>query len=238
MEDSAIRGESPSIHRTVSCPAAFDRHQPGATIGRRIRYTACRLAGSTQDMPAARQGLAAGSSLTRIASPQRGKRCTLPSGDGLDRIQGSGPFANRQPQPVESCTEECSALELADRMRHAYVGDIVVIAYRDGEAIPISLVTDLDLAIEMMARGDDRGDVMAGQIMSRGLVVVSDNDEIAVALEEMRGSGIRRLLVVVDDSRLIGIAARDDIVEYLAGLLGGVAAVATQQLIEELRLRA
>ena len=40
-------------------------------------------------------------------------------------------------RPVESCTAECSAFELADRMRHAHVGDIVVIEYRDGEAIPI-----------------------------------------------------------------------------------------------------
>ncbi|MCW3634241.1 CBS domain-containing protein, partial [Burkholderia cenocepacia] len=64
-------------------------------------------------------------------------------------------------QPVESCTAECSALELADRMRHAHVGDVVVIEYRNGEAIPIGLVTDRDLVIEVMARGDDPGDVTA-----------------------------------------------------------------------------
>lgn len=141
-------------------------------------------------------------------------------------------------QPVESCTAECSAFELADRMRHAHVGDIVVIEYRNGEAIPIGLVTDRDLVIEVMARGDDPGDVTAGQIMSRGLVVVSDTDEIGVALEEMRRSGIRRLPVVDDAGRLAGIVTLDDIVEHLAGLLGGVVEVGKLQQIEEQRFRA
>ncbi|HDR9483017.1 TPA: CBS domain-containing protein [Burkholderia aenigmatica] len=141
-------------------------------------------------------------------------------------------------RPVESCTVECSALELADRMRHAHVGDIVVIEYREGDAIPIGVVTDRDLVIEVMARGDDPGAVTAGQIMSRGLVVVSDTDEIGVALEEMRRSGIRRLPVVDDEGRLAGIVTLDDIVEHLAGLLGGVAEVGKLQQIEEQRFRA
>ncbi|WP_174957643.1 MULTISPECIES: hypothetical protein [Burkholderia] len=36
MEGSAIRGESPGIHRTVSRRAAFDRDQARATISRQI----------------------------------------------------------------------------------------------------------------------------------------------------------------------------------------------------------
>ncbi|MBR7975594.1 CBS domain-containing protein [Burkholderia vietnamiensis] len=140
-------------------------------------------------------------------------------------------------QPVESCTAECSAFELADRMRHGHVGDIVVIEYRNGEAIPIGLVTDRDLVVEVMARGDDPVDVTAGQIMSRGLVVVAETDEIGVALEEMRRSGIRRLPVVDDAGRLVGIVTLDDLVEHLAGLLGGVAEVGKLQQIEEHRFR-
>ncbi|KVA14317.1 histidine kinase [Burkholderia ubonensis] len=141
-------------------------------------------------------------------------------------------------QPVESCTVDCSALELAERMRRAHVGDIVVIEYRNGDAVPIGLVTDRDLVLEVMACGDDPEQVTAGQIMSRGLIVVSDTDEIGVALDAMRRSGIRRLPVVDDAGRLAGIVTFDDIVEYLAALFGGIAEIGKLQQIEEQRFRA
>ncbi|HDR9511269.1 CBS domain-containing protein [Burkholderia cepacia] len=141
-------------------------------------------------------------------------------------------------QPVESCTVDCSALQLADRMRHAHVGDVVVIEYRNDEPVPIGLVTDRDLVVEVMARGEDPDQVTAGQIMSRGLIVVSETDEISVALEEMRRSGIRRLPVIDDAGRLAGIVTLDDIVEYLAALLGGIVEVGKLQQIEEQRFRA
>ncbi|NLP65153.1 CBS domain-containing protein [Paraburkholderia sacchari] len=141
-------------------------------------------------------------------------------------------------QPVESCTAECNALQLAERMRRSHVGDIVVIEYRDGDAVPVGLVTDRDLVVEVMARGEDPGAVTAAQIMSRGLIVVAETDEIAVALDEMRRSGIRRLPVVDDAGCLTGIVTLDDIVGYLAALLGGVAEVPKLQEIEEQRFRA
>ncbi|CAM2167597.1 CBS domain-containing protein [Paraburkholderia sacchari] len=141
-------------------------------------------------------------------------------------------------QPVESCTAECNALQLAERMRHSHVGDIVVIEYRDGDAVPIGLVTDRDLVVEVMARGEDPGAVTAAQIMSRGLIVVAETDEIAVALDEMRRSGIRRLPVVDDAGYLTGIVTLDDVVGYLAALLGGVTEVPKLQEIEEQRFRA
>jgi len=140
--------------------------------------------------------------------------------------------------PVETCTVECSSLELADRMRHAHVGDIVVIEYRGGDAVPIGLVTDRDLVIEVMAKGEEPEQTTAGQIMSRGLIVVSETDEIGVALEEMRRSGIRRVPVVDDAGRLAGIITLDDVVDYLASLLGSVAEVGKLQQIEEQRFRA
>lgn len=141
-------------------------------------------------------------------------------------------------QPVESCTAECNALQLAERMRHSHVGDIVVVEYRNGDAVPVGLVTDRDLVVEVMARGEDPVEVTAAQIMSRGLIVVAETDEIAVALDEMRRSGIRRLPVVDDAGCLTGIVTLDDIVEYLASLLGGVIEVPKLQEIEEQRFRA
>ncbi|WP_321937812.1 CBS domain-containing protein [Paraburkholderia sp. J8-2] len=140
-------------------------------------------------------------------------------------------------QPVETCTGDCSALVLAERMRHAHVGDIVVVEYRNGDATPVGMVTDRDLVVAVMAAGEDPDQFTAGQIMSRGLIVVSESDEISVALDEMRRSGIRRLPVVDEAGRLTGIVTLDDIVDYLASLLGGIAQVSKLQRIEEQRFR-
>ena len=129
------------------------------------------------------------------------------------------------------------ALTLAERMRHTHVGDIVVVEYRNGEAVPVGLVTDRDLVVAVMASGEDADQFTAGQIMSRGLIVVSETDEIGVALDEMRRSGVRRLPVVDDSGRLTGIVALDDIVEYLASLLSGIAEVSKLQRMEEQRFR-
>jgi CBS domain-containing protein len=140
-------------------------------------------------------------------------------------------------QTVETCTAECSAIQLAERMRHAHVGDVVVVEYRNGEPVPIGLVTDRDLVVEVMAGGENPDRMTAGLLMSRSLIVVSETDEIGVALEEMRRSGVRRLPVVNDAGRLTGIVTLDDIVSYLASLLGGVAQVTKVQTNEEQRFR-
>ncbi|WP_260426689.1 MULTISPECIES: CBS domain-containing protein [unclassified Burkholderia] len=54
----------------------------------------------------------------------------------------------------------------------------------------------------------------------------------------MRRSGIRRLPVVDDAGRLVGIVTLDDILGHRTGLLAGVAEVGKLQQIDEQRFRA
>ena len=141
-------------------------------------------------------------------------------------------------RPVETCTIDESAADLAARMLHSHVGALIVIEYRKGEAVPIRIVTDRDLAISVMAQKLDPESVKASQIMSRGLIVVSENDDVGVALEEMRRSGVRRLPVVDESGRLTGVVALDDVMEYLASVMVDVSRIGRLQQIEEQRTRA
>ncbi|NRO96971.1 CBS domain-containing protein [Paraburkholderia sp. NMBU_R16] len=141
-------------------------------------------------------------------------------------------------RPVETCTVDENAATLASRMQHRHVGNLVVIEYRNGEAVPIGIVTDRDLVTSVMAPKLDPERVTAGQIMSHGLIVAAESDDVTVALDEMRRSGVRRLPVVDDGGRLTGIVALDDVMEYFASILVDVSRIGRVQQIEEQRTHA
>jgi CBS domain-containing protein len=54
---------------------------------------------------------------------------------------------------------------------------------------------------------------------------VSERDNVDHAIEIMRAQGVRRLPVVDDVGALVGLLAFDDLVEFFAGRLAGLAAV-------------
>jgi CBS domain-containing protein len=56
---------------------------------------------------------------------------------------------------------------------------------------------------------------------------------VAEALQRMREMGLRRMPVADEAGRLVGLVAIDDLVDYLASLLGDVAgAIRNEQRIE------
>ena len=74
--------------------------------------------------------------------------------------------------------------------------------------------------------------------MSRGLIVVSEHDDVSGALDEMRLSGVRRLPVLDDDGRLTGVVALDDVIGYLASIMVDVSRIGVVQQIAEQRIHA
>jgi len=136
---------------------------------------------------------------------------------------------------VASATGGATVRALADLMTHYAVGCVIV---RDDGRRPIGIVTDRDLAISVMAPRLNPDSVTAGQIMSRGLIVVSENDDVSVALDEMRRSGVRRLPVIDDGGRLTGVVALDDVMGYLASIMVDVSRFGVVQQIAEQRIHA
>ena len=138
---------------------------------------------------------------------------------------------------VEICTATESATTLAARMRRAHVGDLVVVENRGGDAVPVGVVTDRDLVVTVLANQRDPERVSAAEIMSERLVVVGEEDDVSVALEQMRRSGVRRIPVVDDSGKLTGIVALDDVVDYLTSMLADVSRVSKVQSAEEQTFR-
>ena len=106
-----------------------------------------------------------------------------------------------------------SAREAARRMAAEDVGTLVIL---DVEKRPVGIISDRDIMVHCVAEAREAADVKLSSIMSAPVVTVPDGTPIEDALGWMARDGVRRLVVVDDDGRLVGILALDDVLELLA----------------------
>jgi signal-transduction protein with cAMP-binding, CBS, and nucleotidyltransferase domain len=110
----------------------------------------------------------------------------------------------------------------ACRMRDAGVGTLVVV---DANDRPLGIVTDRDLAIRCVADCRDPSRTTLGELMSNPVAWIHAGATVGGALDEMTRLGVRRLAVIDDRERLIGVLALDDVfrASHAAGSLIGKA---------------
>lgn len=101
----------------------------------------------------------------------------------------------------------------ASRMNTRNVGTLVVI---DNQKRPIGILTDRDLAIRVVAKGLDPGTTRVQSLMSPTPDCVTEDTVIETAITLMRRGSHRRLLVVDDDGKLLGLLSLDDILDLLS----------------------
>jgi CBS domain-containing protein len=109
-----------------------------------------------------------------------------------------------------------TVLEAAQIMRRHHVGDVVVIEERGGRRVPVGIVTDRDLVLEVMAPQIDPATITVKDILTTDLVTIKKDAGLFEAIEYMHAKGVRRLPVVDDNGGLIGILTLDDLIELLA----------------------
>jgi CBS domain-containing protein len=122
-------------------------------------------------------------------------------------------------------------------MHDEHVGCLVVVEDSDGEPFPVGVLTDRDIAIEVVAFGLDPATITAGDVMSERPAVVEEDDDLLDALAHMRERGVRRLPVVRPDGALSGMLALDNLLEALGEEIDGVLGVMRAQRTKELRTR-
>ena len=123
--------------------------------------------------------------------------------------------------------------EAARLMREYHVGDLIVVDDSDGKRLPIGVVSDRDLVIEVLAESVALDAVNVGDIMSRELLTVSDQDELFDTIRRMRERGVRRVPVVDRDGVLVGILAVDDLIDLLAEQLNQLVALIGNEMRRE-----
>jgi CBS domain-containing protein len=111
---------------------------------------------------------------------------------------------------------DSTVLEAARLMRQHHVGDVVVVEHRAGVRVPVGIVTDRDLVVEIMAAELGSTVITVGDIMVPELASVKENVGVFEAIQFMRTRGVRRLPVVDENGGLVGILTLDDLLELLA----------------------
>lgn len=103
-------------------------------------------------------------------------------------------------------------------MRERNVGCLVVVesAGAIGGERPIGMLTDRDIVTNVIARDSDPHTIIVDDVMTRHPVTVWASASVDDALQRMRNDGVRRVPVVDDRGRLVGILAMDDIFEHMA----------------------
>jgi CBS domain-containing protein len=139
---------------------------------------------------------------------------------------------------VAFTTRDTPVVVAAKLMRHDHVGSLVVVEQMNGgRRIPVGIVTDRDLVVEVLATGLDPATITVGDIMESELVVGRESDSVLATLDIMRFKGVRRLPTVDAEGQLVGIVTVDDLLEILAEELGELAQIVAREQSNETAAR-
>lgn len=147
----------------------------------------------------------------------------------------AGEYCNRE---VVIIGRDESLRDAVELFRKYHVGSLVVVEEQRGMKVPVGMVTDRDIVIEVIAEGVDINAVTAGDIMSDRLISVREATSLPDALGVMQGNGVRRVPVVDERGGLLGILTVDDVIELVSEQMTRLTGVITNELRHERQRRA
>lgn len=118
---------------------------------------------------------------------------------------------------AEYVAPDASLQQVAKKMRDHDVGAIPVC---EGGKL-IGMVTDRDLAIKGLANGKDVSKLAAKDVMSKNVVHCRDTEEAEDAIRIMEKNQVRRLPVLNEAQKLVGMVSLGDISHALSQDLTG-----------------
>ena len=108
------------------------------------------------------------------------------------------------PRSIERSTPVAEAARL---MRDENVGSLPI---TEGDRL-VGTITDRDITIRVTAEGRDPQSTTVGDVASTDLVTIDPQQDLDEALRLMAQHQVRRLPVVEEDGRLVGILAQADV---------------------------
>ena len=145
-----------------------------------------------------------------------------------------GEYCNRDVVVIEKTESVREAINL---MRKNHVGDVVVVQMQENASIPLGILTDRDIVVEILAEDVDLNAVNVGDVMSDQLVTINEDTKLLDAIKQMRIKGVRRLPVVNESGELQGILSVDDLLELIVEQLSDIVALVTKEITNEVKSR-
>jgi CBS domain-containing protein len=117
---------------------------------------------------------------------------------------------------VVCCGPATTAQAAAVLMRQRHIGDLVVVDDMEQDRVPIGIVTDRDIVVEVIAKDLDPAITTVRSILRTPVVIAHEHEDVSAALERMRVHGVRRLPVVAASGTLAGVVTLDDILKLIS----------------------
>lgn len=145
-----------------------------------------------------------------------------------------GSMCNRD---VVGVPRDTTIAEAARVMRTNHIGNVLVLDESDGDKIPIGIVTDRDIVIEVIAAGLDPDELKVGDLLTAKLVIAHETESCEDTIRLMALNGVRRMPVVDAEGCLVGVVTLDDLLPYFAAPLAQLSELASRGRNREINLR-
>jgi CBS domain-containing protein len=118
---------------------------------------------------------------------------------------------------------------VAKEMAKHDVGAVLVL--KDGK--PIGIVTDRDIVIQCLGKGHRADECQVEEVMTTQVQFVRETDGIFDCIRAMRASAIRRLPVINDEGKAVGLISFGDLLSLLAREFSDIVETTTPYLDQE-----
>jgi CBS domain-containing protein len=122
-------------------------------------------------------------------------------------------------KPVITASARMTITEAARAMKQKNVGALIVV----NAGRPLGVLTDRDIAIDVVAAGKDPDAVHVEDVMRKKPATLREDLGLMDAARIFAKTGVRRLPVVDKAGRVTGIVALDDLMMLLGNEMGLVA---------------
>lgn len=112
-------------------------------------------------------------------------------------------------EPV-CCLPDDTVAKVAQLMQRNNIGSIPVIE-NDQTRKLVGIVTDRDLALKIIAKDQDAKSTKVETVMTRQVVTCLAGDDLQRALDAMAEHQLRRIPIVDDSHKIVGIIAQADV---------------------------
>jgi len=100
--------------------------------------------------------------------------------------------------------------KVAQLMKKEDIGPVPVVDDERNKRL-VGIVTDRDLALKVVAEGRDPQTTKVEEVMTRKLITCRPDDDVESAMKAMAQYQLRRIPVVDNDDRLVGIISQADV---------------------------
>jgi len=108
------------------------------------------------------------------------------------------------------CRPDDMVAKVAQLMQSENIGSIPVIENEQTQKL-VGIVTDRDLALKIVAKGHDAKSTKVEAVMTHQIVTCRAEDDLQKALEAMAEHQLRRIPIVDNDNKIVGIIAQADV---------------------------